>query len=379
MNILIFSWRGPKHPNAGGAEISTHEHAKGWVKAGHKVTLFTSSYKNAKDEEIIDKVNIIRRGSQVLGVHIEAVKWYLFGNHSKFDVVIDQFHGIPFFTPLFINIKKIGFIHEVTKEVWKLNPWPKPFNLIPATLGTFFESLIFKIFYKNIPFITVSESTKKDLIKWGISKNQITIIHNGFNFINVSGVNKEKEKTILFLGALSKDKGIEGALKAFALIEKQEKKWQLWVIGKSDNKYLKKIKLQCKTLNIDKKVKFWGFVSENKKFELLLKVHVVINPSIREGWGLVVIEAASVGVPTVAFNVPGLRDSIVDDRTGIICTNNTIEDLARNILELINDKKGYKEICRNAISWSKNFSWKKSVDKSLVLLENIVGKSYLQS
>lgn len=379
MNILLLSWRGLKHPNAGGAEISTHEHAKGWVKGGHKVTLFTSFYKGAKDKEIIDGVEIIRKGSQVFGVQVEAFKWYLLKSHPAFDIVIDQFHGIPFFTPLFVRCKKLGFIHEVTKEVWRLNPWSKPFNLIPAILGPFFEHLIFKFFYRNIPFMTVSESTKKDLIKWGIPQNQITVIHNGLNVTYVkSNHRKEKKKTLIFLGALSKDKGIEEALKAFSLIEKYEKQWQFWVVGKCDLRYLKKIRAQGKELGISQKVKFWGFVSDKKKFELLSKAHIAINPSIREGWGLVVIESAAAGIPTVGYNSPGLRNSIIHNKTGIICSENTKEDLASNVLKLMNDEKKYKEISQNAKIWSKKFSWEKSVNKSIILLKNLASKNYLQ-
>src|SRR6266498_3127303 len=110
MNILIFSWRGPKHPNAGGAEISTHEHAKGWVKAGHRVTLFTSYFPNSKKEEVIDGIEVKRYGRQMFGVQWEAFVWYLFKPHEKFDLVIDEFHGIPFFTPLYVKVKKMGFI-----------------------------------------------------------------------------------------------------------------------------------------------------------------------------------------------------------------------------------------------------------------------------
>ncbi len=375
MNILIFSWRGPKHPNAGGAEISTFEHAKRWVKAGHKVILFTSFYKGAKKEETIDGVNIIRQGNQVFGVQIEAFKWYFFRKHPKFDLVVDQFHGIPFFTPLYIKTKKLGFIHEATKEVWKLNPWPKPFNLIPSTLGIILEPLIFKLFYKQTPFMTVSESTKKDLINWGISESQISVINNGLNAPKLVGFpKKEFKKTLIFLGALSKDKGVEEVLKTFALIYKKEKNWQFWVVGKSDSRYLKKLKLQGKVLGIERKIKFWGFVSEQKKFELLSKAYISINPSIREGWGLVVIEAASMGLPTVGFDVPGLRDSIRDEITGIICSENTTDNLAENILKLIEDKKKYKRLSKNAISWSKKFSWDNSAKKSLNLLKEVIGK-----
>ena len=88
MNILILSWRGPGHPYEGGAEIVTHEHAKAWIKAGHNVTLFTSSYDKAKPNENIDGVEIIRSGSQLGGVHLSAFVWYLFGKHQKFDLVV---------------------------------------------------------------------------------------------------------------------------------------------------------------------------------------------------------------------------------------------------------------------------------------------------
>ena len=241
MNILIFSWRGPGHPNAGGAELSTHEHAKAWVATGHPVTLFTSYFEGGKKEEYIDGVKIIRKGSDVFGVHVQAFFWYLFDNHMKFDLVVDEFHGIPFFTPLYVKTQKLGFIHEVAKEVWWLNPWPKPFNLIPGIIGTLFESLIFKLFYRHTSFMTVSESTKKDLLDWGIPVDNVKVIHNGINFISTKA-GKEKKKTLMFLGALAKDKGVEDALKVFSIINKKDLAFQFWVVGYGSPDYLKELK-----------------------------------------------------------------------------------------------------------------------------------------
>ena len=232
MKVVIFSWRGPGHPNAGGAEIVTHEHAKAWVRAGHKVTLFTSFFPGAKAEEVIDGVKIFRCGNDFVGVRVNAVKWFL-GLKDKPDLVFDHFHGIPFFTPLYVRGKKVAFIHEVAKEVWWMNSLAFPFNVLYALIGYFSEPFVFRLFYKNIPFITVSESTKKDLIKWGIPAKHITIIHNGVSLIKVREV-KEHKKTAIFLGALSKDKGIEDALEVFALINRSQKDWQYWVVGKGE-------------------------------------------------------------------------------------------------------------------------------------------------
>lgn len=371
MNILIFSWRGSAHPHAGGAEQATHEYAKGWVKAGHKVTLFTSDYTGAKKEEIIDGVEIKRAGSQIFGVHIEAFKWYLFSKHEKFDIVIDQFHGIPFFTPLYVKEKKLAFIHEVTKEVWGLNPWHFPFNLIPAFFGTFFEPIIFKLFYKSIPFMTGANSTKIDLIAWGISEENITVVHYGFNKPMFKLFQKEDKKTFIFLGALSKDKGIEDVLKIFSLLQRFDNDFKFWIVGKGEDHYLEKLKLQSSKLGINENLKFWGYVTEEQKFELLGRAHILINPSIREGWGLVVIEAAAMGTPTVGYNVSGLKDSIVDGKTGVLC-NPDPYTCSEAVLLLINNKEGYQILRKNCFKWSREFDWEKSSKESLRLIKKIV-------
>lgn len=371
MNILLFSWRGPGHPHAGGAEASTHNHAKGWVKAGHNVTLFTSYYPGAKNEEVIDGVNIKRYGSQIFEVHWEAFKWYMFGKHPKYDLVIDQFHGIPFFTPLYVREKKLAFIHEITKEVWALNPWPVPFNLIPAIVGLIFEPLIFKIFYKKVPFMTGAQSAKQDLTLWGIPQNYITVIHHGVDKPGLIHFPKDKKKTIIFLGALSKDKGIEDALNIFSILNKTNPDFQFWIVGKGEVHYLEKLKLQAIKLKLNKKIKFWGFVANRKKFELLARAHLLVNPSIREGWGLVVIEAASMGTPAVGYNVSGLKDSIVDEKTGLLCSPNPAA-CAEAILTLLGDKAKYQRFRQNCFVWSKRFSWEKSSQESLKLLMKLV-------
>ncbi len=370
MNILLLSWRGPGHPNAGGAEISTHEHAKGWIKAGHSVILFTSYYRGAKREEVIDGVTVIRRGSQFFGVHKEAFKWYLWKDHLKFDLVIDQFHGIPFFTPLYVKTKKIAFIHEVAKKVWKLNQFIFPLNVLVYILGITFEQFIF-LLYQKISFLTVSESTKKDLIEWGIPGNNITVIHNGISKISINLQSKEKKNTIVYLGALAKDKGIEKALQVFSLLNSSGGNWQFWIIGKSDQQYLKELKNKGNKLGIVDSIKFWGYVDERKKYEFLSRAHLLINPSIHEGWGLVVIEAAAVGTPTVAFNVAGLRDSILNGKTGVLCKLSP-QVMAQEINKLMEDKKEYDKLSNNAVVWSRNFTWEKATKESLNLIKEVV-------
>jgi len=368
MNILVFSWRDPKHPLAGGAEQVMHEHMKGWVNNGHKVTLFSSHFKNGKRNEVLDGVNIIRYGYQYIGVHLAAILWYLFYQKKTYDLVVDQFHGIPFFTPLYCRKPKVAVVQEVASEVWLKNDLPKPINWIVGAVGYITEPIIFQL-YKRTKFITGSDSAKKDINRIGIPLNNITIIPHGVIVASPpKNVTKNKINTIIFLGALTKDKGIEEALQAFTIL-KDKGNFNFWVVGKGSTVYSKKLKKICKESGTE--VKFFGYVLQSKKFELLKRAHIMVNPSHLEGWGLVNIEANAMGTPVVAYNSAGLIDSVKDGKTGIICKKNNPENLALETLKIIEDKDKYHLLQKNALKWSKNFSWKESKKQSLELIENL--------
>jgi glycosyltransferase involved in cell wall biosynthesis len=366
MNILHLSWRGPNHPRAGGAEIVVHEHSKAWIKDGHKVTLFTSNFEGGKPEEVIDGI-LIKRGGKDLSFTViaYALWWYIFKRREEYDLVIDHFHGLPFFTPLYIKSKKIAFIHEVAREVWKYNPYKFPLNKIIEFTGYVFEPLVIFIIYFFTPFITVSDSTKRALVNWGVASKNITVVNNGFNAIKFQKqIQKNTKKTVVYLGAVTPDKGIEDALAAFDLLSKKDKDYLFWIIGKGEKNYVEDLKKRTEDRS---NLKFWGFVTQSKKFELLSKSHILINPSRLEGWGLVVIEAASMGVPTVGYKIPGLVDSVKHNVTGILVEKD-VERLAEAIDRLINDQVRYKHMVDNCVKWSKRFSWDKSAKKSLEIL-----------
>ena len=370
MNILVFSWRGPKHPNSGGAEQVMHEHMKGWVVAGHEVTLFTSSFYGGNNEEFIDGIKIIRHGSQYLTVHLFAFAWYLFGKHGKYDLVVDQFHGWPFFTPLYVRCPKLAVIQELTREVWFKYPLPLGLNYLLGTIGFLAEPLFF-LFYRNTHFMTGSESAKKELQIVGIKNENITVVPHGVILdLPKKLPEKEKKPTIVFLGALAADKGIEDALTVFSLLKKT-RKYQFWILGKGDVNYVKYLKQKTRQLDIDKETVFFGFVTQAKKFDLLARSHIMINPSIREGWGLVNIEANAVGTPVIAYPSPGLVDSVKNNVNGIICADKTPKSMVSQVESLMADSKKLEVLSKMAVAWSNNFTWEKSKQKSLEVVEDL--------
>lgn len=370
MRILILGWRDPRHPLAGGAEQSVLEHTKGWISAGNKVTWFSSRFRGSLKKENIEGVEIERGGSQFLGVQLAAFFYYL-KNKSSVDLVIDQFHGLPFFTPFYVKKPKVALIQEVAGRVWFLNSLPQPFNLIVGLIGYFFEPCFFR-FYKNVRFMTASESTEKDLEKMGIEKEKITIIYHGINFPKAgNNYKKERINTVTYLGIISKDKGIEDAISCFNILNKMGN-YRFWVIGRGETrKYEDEIKSIARSLA--SKIIFWGFVSEAKKFELLAKSHILINASVHEGWGLVNTEANCVGTPVVAYGSAGLVDSVKDGVSGKIVERRKPEELAREINGILGNKKKYSKLVKSSIIWASRFSWDESRQKSLKYINMIAG------
>ncbi len=369
MNILVFSWRDPKHPTAGGAEQVMHEHMKGWIAAGHNVILFSSRVVGLPSHETIDGVKVVRRGIQYFGVQIEGFLYY-FKNFGKFDLVVDQFHGLPFFTPLYVRKPKLAVIQEVAREVWLKNEFPFPFNLIVGVIGYLGEPFLFK-FYKGVVFMTGSNSAKHSLMKVGISEKNIRIVNHGV-IIDAPKLlpKKEKTKTVMFLGAVSKDKGIDDVLETFGVLNKMGE-YQFWIVGRSSPVYKKLINKVAAKFGYLPKLTYFGFVSQKKKFELLALAHVLINPSLLEGWGLVNIEANAVATPVVAYNSAGLIDSVSNGVSGIVCTENTPEEMARNVFEILANEKLYKKLQNGALDWSRKFDWVESKKLSLALIEKI--------
>ena len=364
MKILIFNWRDPKNPKAGGAEVATLHHALGWIRAGHDVTWFSASFPHAKSYEIYQGIQIYRKGNQAT-VYLRAFLFYQ-KMKNKIDLVVDEVHGLPFFTPLYVSKPKIAFINEVAGVIWDAT-FPFPIGMI----GRYAEPFILRL-YKQVPIMTGSESAKKDLLKLGFLHTNIHVIHHGLEMQFVPrSINKEQKPTFLFVNRLVKMKGIEDVISAFALIVASLPNAQLWIVGRGENEYVMRLQKKVKQLGLEKNIAFLGYVSAHEKFVLYKKAHVLLHASVKEGWGLNVIEAASQETPTIAYKVGGLVDSIQDGITGILTKKNTSGQLAHESIQIIENPLHYAKMQKGALAYSKTFSWKKSIKESLQLLNTV--------
>jgi glycosyltransferase involved in cell wall biosynthesis len=344
MRILWYNWKDITNPAAGGAEVFTHEIAKRLVKNGHDITLFCSSYLNGKNEDVLDGVKIVRDGNKY-SVYQKAKKYYK-ENKAEFDLVIDEINTRPFLTPDFVDKPIIALIHQLAREFWFYKT-RFPINFI----GYYWLENHWLKKYKKIPTVTVSNSTKNDLLQLGFEK--VLIIPEGISNKPLEVIPaKEEVPTLIFVGRLEKTKLPDVAIKSFLEVKKKVRDAQLWIVGDG----MMKKTLENATKNITS-IKFWGRISNEKKLELMSRSHLLIIPAIREGWGLVVTEANSMGTPAIGYNVHGIRDSIKNNLTGILLGKNDVDTLTKEIEKIFSTTTVLTTLSANALIDSKQYSW----------------------
>jgi len=248
--------------------------------------------------------------------------------------------------------------------------YPFPINVIGRFLETFYIP-----FYKNIPLWTDAPSTVNELIKYGFKiKNCLAIPCPMIPTHQKKELQKEKNKTFIFVSRVVRMKGVEEVIKAFGFIHREDIDAKLWIVGKGEKDYIKKLQQMTREYGIEKCTTFFGAVSENEKFSLLGRAHILLHASVKEGWGLVVIEAASQNTPSVVYNVAGLRDSVKNNITGIVLSTNSPYEMARESLLLVEDKKKYKTFQQNAFQWATSLTWKNATMKSIQLIKEVTSR-----
>lgn len=367
MHILIFNWRDPNNPRSGGAEYVTMMHAKTWVKKGDVVTWFTASFGGAIEEEFVDGVRIIRRGNPVT-VFIHAGVYYLF-YRKRIDLIVDEVHGIPFFAVLYCRKPIVLFVHEVAGKIWDVMYHPPI-----SWFGRAIERMWLYV-YRNHYVWTDALSTRDELIRLGIRPSCCVAIPCPSSKRSLARAPvKEKVPTFIFVGRLVRMKRIDHILAAFGEIRKNIPNASLRIVGDARPPSLRSgVSGRGKHVHADG-VTWYGRVSEKRKFELLQSAHILLHASVKEGWGLVVLEAASQWTPSVVYGVSGLVDTVQDGKTGVVVDEDP-KHLADAAVSLITDTDRYRTMQKAAADYNMVFTWDSVVKKSRAILQSAYEKN----
>jgi len=345
----------------GGAEVFTREVARRWVEQGHEVTLFTSRFPGCRSEKLLDGVRVVRAGGRY-SVYWRAKEYYRRRfSREGYDVVIDEINTRPFLTPKFVNNGEgvVALIHQLAREYWF---YETPFPI--SYIGYYFLEERWLRNYVDVPTVTVSESTRQDLL--GLGFRRVFVVPEGLNFTPLSEVpEKEGYPVVVYAGRLKRAKRPDHLIRAFKIVKEKLPNAELWVIG--DGPFRKDLERMAKD-----GVKFFGGLPNEERRRLLARAWVLVNPSIREGFGLNVLEANALGTPCVGYDVAGLRDSVRDGVTGLLVPSGDVEALAEAIVRVLLDDGLREGLRRNALEWARSFSWDKTAEELLKVIEGVV-------
>lgn len=351
--ILFLSWRDFAHPEAGGAEKYLTEVAEGLVARGHQVTIRTASYPGAIPDEVIRGVAYTRRGGR-FGVFPRAQLSRLTGR-LRADVVVDVQNGVPFLSPLAGRARVINLVHHVHKE-----QWPVVVGERAAGIGWFLESKVAPRIYRRSDYVAVSESTRSELGGLGVDVARTRVIYNGTDVVADLDVVRSPTPLITVLGRLVPHKQVGIAIDAVAALVPEFPDLHLKVVG--SGYWGPTLQEYAHERGVADRVTFTGHVSEAEKHRILAESWVLAFPSLKEGWGLVVVEAGVHGTPSVAFrNAGGLRESIQDGETGLLAEDG-VEPFTEALRTVLGDDALRARMALAAQEWVTRFRWSQTVD-----------------
>lgn len=364
--ILFLNWRDLSHPRAGGAEVYTEQVAERFVDAGAAVTLFTSQFPGAPLAELRGGFEIVRGGG-TFGVYARAAQ-HLRRARRSYDAVVDFQNGIPFFSPLFARrgTAVVCVIHHVHQEQFALHfPWPA------SKVGQVLEGPVSRRVYRSRPLVAVSPSTRRDVRRQLRLRGPIHVVPNGLVAPDADAdgtpVARSATPRIAVTSRLVSHKRFDLLLDALPAVRERWPDLQVDIAG--DGPERQALERRAVALQLGGTVRFHGFVDSDTKHRLVAQAWLTVSPSQAEGWGLTVIEANAAGLPAVAFDVPGLRDSIVDGETGwLLPPDRPLSDGLDEALRTLQDERvaaAWAERCR---AWARRFSWDSTADRLAALV-----------
>lgn len=359
MRILALCWRDSGHPQGGGSERYLEEVTAGLVAAGHEVIFRSAAVPGGQRDFTRAGVSHQRRGGTYT-VYLRAL-WDLalsqlrlpgaaFG--GRVDVVLDTHNGIPFFAHLIPGVRSIIVHHHCHREQW---PVAGP---VISRLGWWLESQVSPRLHRRCDWVTVSPTSARELVSLGVPAHQIEIIENGSSPVpEGTSPTPADSPRLVVIARLVPHKLIEHAIDVVAALQSQFPGLTLDIIG--DGWWREKLVEHVALRGVQDAVVFHGHLGEEAKYRVLSHAWVQLLPSRKEGWGIVVMEAARLQIPTIAYRqAGGTQDSIIDQHTGILVE--TQAGLTAATAELLASPERRATLGAAAAQRATEFTWEKT-------------------
>ena len=363
MRILVINWQDRENPQGGGAETHLHEIFGRLAARGHTVHLLCSGFDSAPATTRLDGIEVFRVGGRY-SFQFVARRYYkknLVGN--SYDLVIEDMNKIPLFVPRWKPKRTVALVHHLFGAT--------AFHEASAPVAAlvWLSERPIRWVYRNTQFQAVSDSTTQDLVKRGIPRQNIRVIYNGVDVDALTPNPAERSPTPLFsyFGRLKKYKRVDLVIRAFAKVDHPDAR--LEVAGSGD--FRPSLEKLVAALGLNDRVTFSGRITEEEKLSLLRRSWATVIASPKEGWGITNLETAACGTPVIAVDSPGVRESVVNGKTGFLVSSNPA-DIASRMKELIANPSLVQTLGSAGRTFAEGFTWERAADATETDLEAII-------
>jgi glycosyltransferase involved in cell wall biosynthesis len=370
VKLLVVNWQDRLNPQAGGAEIHLHEIFGRLAGQGHEVTLLASGWAGAAAHEAVDGIEVLRTGSRYsFSFHAPRHYRHDLGNR-RFHCVVDALNKVPLFTPLWVDGPIVLLVHHLFGAT--------AFDQasLPLAAATWLLERPLARVYAHQAVQAISDSTADDLVSRGIGRTRIAVIHPGVDtqfFTPGASTTRSDPPGFLYLGRLQRYKGVDLIVQAMAVLRDNGVNCELWIAGRGEHEpALRRLTVQLGLLD---RVRFLGYVSEDRKRALFRSAWANVYTSPKEGWGITNIEAAACGTPTVASAAPGLRESVRHGETGLLVPHGDVSSLASALEKLARDSSLVETLGRGARRFAEHFTWERAAAETEAHLHAAAGIS----
>jgi glycosyltransferase involved in cell wall biosynthesis len=343
MRILVLTWKDPLAPDAGGAERYLVEVATRWVRAGHEVTIAGPKRgKRASGGGSDNGIRYAGLGSKLTVFH--QARRQLRAHGSAFDRVVESVSTRPFAAHRIVGDKAVALYHQTAEEVWRME-FPFPISW----LGQHVLEPRWIRGMRPARVVAVSPSTADSLRRYNVATEAIIPPGCVPPQTTVNRLAPSATPHLIWLGRLVRTKRPRDAISAFKRVREVIPGATLDLVGGG---YLERAIRR----EHHQGVTVHGLVDETLKASLLSRADLLLLPGTREGWGIAALEAASYGVPVVAYDIPGLRDVVLHRVTGVVVPASAAE-LGSAAAKLLEDPQRWTFASRAGQERARQFTW----------------------
>jgi glycosyltransferase involved in cell wall biosynthesis len=358
--VAILAWRDLDDPEAGGSEVHASTVAAHWAEAGLEVTMRTSFAPGTAQVSWRDGYRVIRKAGRYM-VFPRAAFSEMMGWHGGRDGLVEIWNGMPFFSPVWARTPHITFLHHVHGVMWDMTLPPRL-----AKLGKLVESRIAPPLYHFTPVVTLSESSKRELVEdLHFAPKRVTVVPPGIDRRFSPTGEPAPYPLVVAVGRLVPVKRFDVLVDALVGLKERFPELRAVIVGEGYER--EQLEARLHETMADEWISLPGHVTDDELVDLYRRAWVLASASAREGWGMTVTEAAACATPAVATRIAGHLDSVVEGRTGLLVGEGR-DELAGALARVLGDADLRARLSAGAREHAARYTWAATASGTLEVL-----------